>query len=118
MATINTESTRNELMNSYPGCQVKISDDKREMVAEITDDFAVAVIDRSQAYFHLRRRETYRVLRGTVYVAAGVGCVLNEEDTLTIEPGNIHYARVAEKRVWIEVTSTPARSAKYHFVLG
>ena len=103
-------------MKSYPGSRVKISEDRREMVAEITDDFAVAVIDRSQAHFHLRTRETYRVLRGTLYVAcAGVGYVLNEQETFTIEPGNIHYARAADTPVWIEVKSTPAWSPEDHF---
>jgi mannose-6-phosphate isomerase-like protein (cupin superfamily) len=119
MAEIDIESTREELTKFYRGCRVKISDDKREMVAEITGDFAVAVIERSQAHFHLRTRETYRVLRGTLYVAcAGVGYVLNEGDTFTIEPGNIHYARAADTPAWIEVTSTPAWSAEDHFVLG
>jgi len=119
MTAINSESTRDELMSFFPGCRVKISEDRCEMVAEICDDFAIAVIDKSQPHFHLKTRETYRVLRGTLYAArVGVGHVLNEEDTLTIEPGNIHYARAAENPVWIEVTSTPAWSANDHFVLG
>jgi mannose-6-phosphate isomerase-like protein (cupin superfamily) len=119
MAEINIESTKDELMKSYPGCRVKISDDKREMVAEITEDFAVAVVDRSQPHFHLRTRETYRVLRGRLYIAyAGTGYVLNEQEKFTIEPGNIHYARAADTPVWIEVVSTPAWSPEDHFVLG
>jgi mannose-6-phosphate isomerase-like protein (cupin superfamily) len=117
MPEIDTESTRKQLVASYPGCRVKISDDKREMVAEISDDFAVAVIDRSQPHFHLRTRETYRVLTGTLYVArAGVGHVLNKDETITIEPGTIHYARAADKPVWVEVTSTPGWSPADHFV--
>ena len=119
MTEIDTETTREELMKSYPGCRVKISDDKREMVAEISDDFAVAVIDRSQPHFHLRTRETYRVLRGTLYVArAGVGHVLNKDETITIEPGTIHYGRAADKPVWIEVTSSPPWSSEDHFIIG
>jgi mannose-6-phosphate isomerase-like protein (cupin superfamily) len=119
MTEIETESARKELTQSYPGCRVKISDDGREMVAEISDKFAVAVIDRSQPHFHLKTRETYRILRGTLFVAcAGLGHVLNEDETITIEPGSIHYARAADKPVWIEVTSTPPWSAEDHFVLG
>jgi len=119
MAEINIESTKEELTKSYPGCRIKISEDRREMVAEISDDFAIAVIDKSQPHFHLKTRETYRVLRGTLFVAcAGVGYVLQERETFTIEPGNIHYARAADKPVWTEVASTPAWSAKDHFVLG
>jgi mannose-6-phosphate isomerase-like protein (cupin superfamily) len=119
MTPIDTESTRKELMQDYPGCRVKIADDSREMVAEVSEGFAVAVIDRSQPHFHLRMRETYRVLRGTLYVAnAGVGHVLNEGETITIEPGGIHYARAAGTPVWIEVTSVPPWSPEDHFVLG
>jgi len=38
------------------------ANDSREVVAEVSEGFAVAVIDRSQPHFHLRMRETYRVL--------------------------------------------------------
>jgi hypothetical protein len=51
MTNIDIESTREELMKSYPGCHVKISEDGREMVAEISKDFAVAVIDKSLPHF-------------------------------------------------------------------
>jgi mannose-6-phosphate isomerase-like protein (cupin superfamily) len=119
MAEIDIESTIEKLIKLYPGCRIKISDDKRELVAEITDDFAIAVIDKSQPHFHLKTRETYRVLKGTLYVAcAGVGYVLNEQETFTIEPGNMHCAQAADTPVWIEVTSSPSWSAKDHFVLG
>jgi len=53
---------------------VKVTDDKQEMVAEIHDGFAVAVIERSQPHFHGTMREIYRVQRGTLYVPA-VGTV-------------------------------------------
>src|ERR1700760_2855370 len=96
MTSIDSESIRKELMKAYPGCRIKIADDSREMVAEVSENFAVAVIDRSQPHFHLRMRETYRVLRGTLYVAnAGKGHVLREGESMTIEPGGIHYARAA-----------------------
>jgi len=116
---MDTESTRKELMQAYPGCHVKIADDSCEIVAEVSDGFAIAVIDRSQPHFHLRMRETYRVLRGTLYVAyAGRGHVLNEGEIITIEPGGIHYARAAAAPAWIEVTSVPPWSQDDHFVLG
>ena len=96
-----------------------ISDDSREIVAEVSDGFAVAAIDRSQPHFHLKMRKTYRVLRGTLFVAsAGIGHVLSENDTITIEPGAIHHTRAAVKPVWIEVTSVPPWAPDDHFVLG
>jgi len=112
------EKTRSELMNSYPGCHVKVAEDKREMVAEISDGFAVAVIERSLAHFHLNTRETYRVLRGTLYVACeGRGHVLRKDETITIEPGQVHFARAAGEPAWIEVESVPPWSPNDHFVL-
>jgi mannose-6-phosphate isomerase-like protein (cupin superfamily) len=94
---------------------VKIAEDKREMVAEISDGFAVAVIERSQPHFHLKMQEIYRVLRGTLYVACkGQGHVLRKGDSITIEPGEIHSARAADEPVWIEVESSPPWSRDDH----
>lgn len=119
MSGIDIELTKKELMQSYPGCRIAISDDGREMVAEISDGYAIAVIDRSEPHFHLRTRETYRVLRGTLHVGnAGMGHVLTEGETITIEPRGIHHARAVGTPAWVEVTSVPPWSQKDHFVLG
>jgi mannose-6-phosphate isomerase-like protein (cupin superfamily) len=118
MTDIDIENTRAELMNAYPRCSVKVAQDKREMVAEISDGFAVAVIERSLPHFHLNMREIYRVLRGTLYVACGgEGHVLREGETITIEPRQIHFARAAGEPVWIEVKSAPPWSMDDHFIL-
>ena len=107
-----------ELLSTYPGCRVKVADDKQEMVAEIRDGFAVAVIERSQPHFHGTMRETYRVLRGALYVACGgYGHVLGEGESLTIEPGLIHHARGVGEPAWIEVGSQPPWSPEDHHVL-
>lgn len=107
-----------DLINSYPGCQIKVAEDKREIVAEITDGFAVAVIECSKPHFHAHMREVYRVLRGTLYVACGgQGRVLRKGETITIEPTLIHFARAAGEPVWIEVESVPPWSADDHFIL-
>ncbi len=118
MTDVDIEKTRAELMGFYPGCRVKVAEDKREMVAEISDAFAVAVIERSIPHFHLNTRETYRVLRGTLCVACGGhGRVLREAESITIEPGQIHFARAAGEPAWIEVESAPGWSAEDNFVL-
>jgi len=107
-----------ELVRTYPSCRVKVNDDKQEIVAEIRDGFAVAVIERSQPHFHGTMREIYRVLRGALYVACGgQGHVLREGESLTIEPGLIHYARAAGEPAWIEVESEPPWSPEDHHVL-
>lgn len=100
------------------GVRRQVAEDKREMVAEISDGFTVAVIERSLPHFHLKTREVYRVLRGILYVACGGrGNVLQEKDTLVIEPPQIHFARAAGEPVWIEVKSVPPYSADDHFIL-
>lgn len=118
MSALDVIETREELLKAYPGCNIKVADDQKEMVAEISDGFAVAVIERSQPHFHLNMTEVYRVLRGTLHVAcAGVGHVLREGDALTIVPGQIHFARCSGAPAWIEVQSSPPWTAEDHFAL-
>lgn len=118
MTGIEVERTRAELLKEYPGCNVKIAADQCEMVAEISDGFAVAVIERSAAHFHQQMKEVYRVLRGTLYVACGgQGYVLRKGDEIVIEPRQIHFARSAGEPAWIEVESAPPWSPDDHFVL-
>src|SRR5690242_8858226 len=62
---------RKELLREYPGANIKVTDDRAEMVAEIEPGRAVAVIERSLPHFHRKMIEVYRVLRGTLYVACG-----------------------------------------------
>lgn len=94
-----------------------VAEDGGEIIAEISPGRAVAVIEHSQQNFHRNLRDTYRVLRRTLYVACGErGHVLQEDESLTIEPGLIHYAIAAGKPVWIEVESEPPWSADDDFI--
>lgn len=112
------EDIRARLFSSYPGCRVKAAEDKQELVAEIRDRFAVAVIERSRPHFHLRTREIYRALKGTLLVACGGrGHVLREGESLAIEPGLVHHARAVGDPAWIEVVSEPEWSEDDHFVM-
>ena len=115
---MDVDKTRIELTKAYPGCRMKVAEDKREMVAEVSDKFAVVVIEQSLPHFHLKTREIYRVLRGTLCVArAGHGHVLHKGETIAIEPGQIHSARAVGEPVWIEVESDPPWSESDHFIL-
>ena len=90
---MNIEEIGEELVKTYPGCRVKVAEHRREMVAEVSDEFAMAVTERSLPHFHCKTREVYRVLRGTLAVAcAGLGQVLEAGETIAIEPGQIHSA--------------------------
>lgn len=114
----NIEEMRVELMKAYAGCRVKVAEDRRELVAEVSDEFALAVIELSMAHFHLKTREIYRVLRGALCVApAGEGHVLLKGETIAIEPGQIHYARAIGDPAWVEVETEPPWSATDHFII-
>ena len=118
MTDIEIENIRVELMNTYRGCSIKISEDRREMIAEVSNGYAVAFIERSVPHFHLKMSEIYRILRGTLYVSSGgKGYVLHKGDTMTIEPGLVHFARGDGGPAWIEVESMPPWSPDDHFVL-
>ncbi len=99
---------RAELLRQYPGANIKIALDEAEMVAEIDGKHAVAVIERSVPHFHSRTTEWYRGLKGVLYVACGgKGHVLRPGESVTIEPGMIHFARAVGEPAWIEVLSEP-----------
>jgi mannose-6-phosphate isomerase-like protein (cupin superfamily) len=107
-----------ELRQAYPGAHIKISEDRAEIVAEITPERAVAVIERSLPHFHCTMTETYRGLRGTLYVSCGGRWhVLNPGESLTIEPGNVHHGRGAQGLAWIEVLCQPPWSPDDHHIL-
>jgi mannose-6-phosphate isomerase-like protein (cupin superfamily) len=118
MTKIDVTKTRKELLKAYPGCRVIVTEDEREMIAEISNGFAVAVIERSVPHFHLKMTELYRVIRGTLHVScAGKGYVLRKGETITIQPCQVHSARATGEPAWIEVESTPPWSPDDHFVL-
>ena len=107
-----------ELSQLYPGANIKVTPDRAEMVAEIEPGRAVAVIERSLPHFHQKMTEVYRGMKGTLYVACGGrGYVLGPGDVLTIEPGNVHFARGAGEPAWIEVLSAPDWTPEDHLIL-
>jgi mannose-6-phosphate isomerase-like protein (cupin superfamily) len=107
-----------QLLQEYPGANIKVMPDRAEMVAEIEPGRAVAVIERSQPHFHRKMTEVYRGLKGTLYVACGGrGYVIGPGDSLTIEPGNVHFARAAHEPAWIEVLSKPDWTPEDHLIL-
>jgi mannose-6-phosphate isomerase-like protein (cupin superfamily) len=112
------EQIKAELLREYPGAAIKVAPDQAEIVAEIEPKRAVAVIQLSQPHFHREMTEVYRILRGTLYVVCGgVGHVLGVGQSLTIEPGKVHYARGAGGFAWLEVLSEPAWTSEDYHVL-
>jgi mannose-6-phosphate isomerase-like protein (cupin superfamily) len=113
------EHYRSELLVAYPGSQIKVAPDQREMVAEIAGVHAIAIIERSEPHFHREITETYRVLRGTLLIGRlGESFVLKVSDSITIRPGQIHHAKALADPAWIEVLCEPAWRAIRHIVLA
>jgi mannose-6-phosphate isomerase-like protein (cupin superfamily) len=109
---------RAELLREYPGARVKVVDDRKEMVAEFDGYRAIAVVEHSQPHFHRKTKEVYKVLRGTLHVACGGrGHLMTAGDSLTIEPGNIHFARAAGAPAWVEVLCEPAWTIDDHLLV-
>jgi len=109
---------RRALQRQYPGARIKVAADNAEIVAEINGKRAVAVIERSVPHFHSRTTEWYRCLKGVLYVACGgKGHVLCAGESLTIEPGTVHFARAAGEPAWIEVITEPAWTTEDNLVL-
>ncbi len=50
---LDVNKTRAKLLKAYPECLVDVVPDQPEMVAGISDGFAVAVIGRSPPDFHI-----------------------------------------------------------------
>ena len=118
MDPLQIEHYRSELQSEYPNALFKVASDQREMVAELSSERAIAIIERSQPHFHTEITETYRVLRGTLLMArAGMGFVLQVGDSITITPGQIHHAQAIADPAWIEVLCDPAWQADDHLVL-
>src|SRR5262245_52222487 len=107
-----------ELLREHPTARIKVAADKAEMVAELDGHRAVAVIERSEPHFHAKTKEVYRVFRGTLHVACGGrGYLLRPGESLTIEPGNIHFARATGDPAWLEVFSQPAWTQEDYLVV-
>lgn len=118
VSSIDVNKSRAKLEGAFPGCYVKLAAHQREVIAEISDGIAVAVIKRSQPHFHLTMIEVFRVLRGTLfYVACGGGRPCPSRRRIDHDPARPNPpARCAGEPAWIEVESSPPWSSDDHFV--
>ncbi len=65
---MDVENTRVEVVSAYPGCRVKVAKIIAKWLVSVHGP-AMAVIERSQAHFHMETQEVYGVLRGTLCVS-------------------------------------------------
>lgn len=99
-----------------------------ELVAELGDGRAVAVIDRSRPHFHLRAEETYRIIKGRLGVVVhGKVWVLSEKTQpgylaappmreCVVHPLVVHSAITLDRGpAVVEVVSSPPWAPTDHF---
>lgn len=104
-----------ELAKKYPGKTVMClpEDVPTEIICEVdpTSDneeksLAIAIIDRSAPHYHKKATEQYTVLQGELSLFVdGERHDLQEGDTFSIHPGQIHYA--IGNGTWVECHSEP-----------
>jgi quercetin dioxygenase-like cupin family protein len=112
---MNSQPIIAELKSKYPGKNIikNPADNPTEIICEIDPtpdhpnyDVAIAVIDVSKPHYHQVSTETYEIINGELDLFIdGIKHHLKEGDSLTIEPGRVHYAIGSE--TWIKATSRP-----------
>lgn len=112
---MNTQNVVSQLQSMYPGKDIIKNDELNptEILCEIDPckdhpkySNAVAIIDKSKPHLHHKTTETYNVIKGKLILHIGNRSKeLNEGDTYTIEPENVHWAEGNE--TWVECYSVP-----------
>ena len=106
-----------QIKGAYPEAHLVVTRKRgrrvTEMVAELgiqsthpLQSDAIAIIEESDEHYHKKTKEIYFGIKGTTTVVVdSVEHKLREGESLTINPGQRHYA-TADKS-WVKVTSTP-----------
>lgn len=112
----------NQLRKKYPGANV-FDLDGRDMhfVCEVEPtkehpeyDRAVEVIISSKPHKHLKMRQCYTVLSGTLELHIGKKTImLCLGDKYSIDPGNVHWA-TSKDECWVEIYSEPGWTKEDH----
>jgi len=111
-----------ELKKKYPGKQILLNNRQNctEILCEVepTADHpsyseALSIIDKTDLHHHDMTREVYQVKKGVLsLVVDGRQFVLNEGQSYTIEPGQVHQATGNE--TWVKVSSRPGWKKSDH----
>jgi len=104
-----------ELKKKYPGKKILLNSRQNctEILCEVepttehsSHSIVISVIDKTEAHYHTITQETYQVVKGVLALTVdGVKYVLNEGQTYTIKPGQIHDAVGTE--TWVKCSSKP-----------
>ncbi|MFA6501866.1 MAG: cupin domain-containing protein [Parachlamydiales bacterium] len=121
---MNIQRIIDDLKIKYPSRNIIKNDESNstEILCEIDPskdhpDYsnAVAIIDKSKPHVHRKTTETYKIIKGKLILHIGdQSKELNEGDTYTIEPGNVHWAEGNE--TWVECYSEPGWTFEDHIL--
>lgn len=111
-----------ELKKKYPGKNILLNNRKNctEILCEIDPTSAhptysnvISIIDKTESHYHEKTVETYKVIKGVLtLVIDGRKYVLNEGQSYTIEPGQVHEAIGDE--TWVACSSKPGWTKSDH----
>lgn len=122
---MNAKRVITELSQKYPGKKIiKIPEDNpTEILCEIDSttnhpekSVVIAIIDKSEPHYHKKATETYKVIKGNLSIVIdGQKNELEEGDSLSIKPEDIHHAIGNE--TWVEVYSKPGWVPEDHILV-
>jgi mannose-6-phosphate isomerase-like protein (cupin superfamily) len=119
---MNIPNVIEELKKKYPGKKIFLNNRQNctEILCEVeptgahtTYSEAVSVIDKTDAHFHDKTTEIYKVIKGVLtLIVDGRKFVLNDGQSLTISPGQVHEAIGNE--TWIKCSAKPGWKKSDH----
>lgn len=121
---MNIPNVIEELKKKYPGKNIFLNNRQNctEILCEISPtqshpsySAVIAVVDKTDAHYHDLTTETYKVMKGVLTLTVdGRKLILNEGQSHTIEPGEVHEAQGNE--TWIQCNSKPGWKKSDHHV--
>ncbi len=123
---MNTEKIIKKLSQKYPGKKIiKLPEDNpTEIICEIDPTtshsekgIAIVIIDKTEPHYHKKSTEIYKITKGklTVFIN-NKEYKLKEEDSLTVKPGEIHYA--VGNETWVKAYSEPGWTQEDHILVN
>lgn len=113
-----------ELKKKYPGKKILLNNRQNctEILCEIEPTSAhpsysevISIIDKTDAHYHDKATEIYKVIKGALtLIIDGRKYVLNDGQSFTIEPGQIHEAIGSE--TWVKCSAKPGWKKNDHHI--
>jgi len=115
---MNVERVVSELKRKYPGKKIILDppENPTEIICEIENGIAIAIIDESRPHYHKKATEFYEVLQGDLIITIDKRKYkLKKGDKITIKPGKIHSVKGNE--TWVSCLSKPGWKSEDHVLV-